>query len=73
MNHLTYEPAYTPAQHARLDGLPASARLALAEIADILTQAEGVTQADVHAYLRLLDAVVEEASERRTYHLLTMG
>lgn len=67
MTDITYEPAYSPSQEARLAFLHPCARPTFIEVLAAIQRADEVGGPEGDEYLRLMDAVIEEAKERRTY------
>jgi hypothetical protein len=70
---ITYEPSYTPGQRRRLDRLGPSARAAFHEVLAAMRRAEEAGGPEGEEYLSLMEAVIEEATERHAYVRLTLG
>lgn len=70
---LTYEPAYTPSQRHRLCQLQGAARWIFQEVLASMQDAEELGGPDGPDYVALMEAIIEEATERREYFRLTLG
>ena len=67
MTKAVYEPVYTPSQRARLARLSSTAREVFTEVLGAIQQAEEIGGPEGQDYLCLMEAVMEEATERRDY------
>lgn len=68
MNDTIYVPAYSRSQEARLARLHESTREYFAAVLSVLQKVEDIGGPEGLEYLRLMEAVIEEAAERRDYY-----
>lgn len=67
MSKTVYEPVYTPSQRVRLARLSSTARVIFTDVLAGIQQAEEIGGPEGQDYLLLMEAVMEEATERRDY------
>lgn len=67
MSDTVYEKVYSPAQEARLTRLCPSGRHCLMYVLAAMQTAEIIGGPEGEEYLTLMEAIVEEATERRDY------
>lgn len=67
MSKAIYDPVYTPSQRARLARMSATARVVFTDVLAAIQQAEEIGGPEGQDYLILMEAVMEEATERRDY------
>jgi hypothetical protein len=72
-NHITYEPVYEPSVLERIHKLPSSARRLFEQILETMQYAEELGGPEGDHYVALMDAIIEEATERRDYYRITLG
>ena len=73
MEDTTYERVYTPEQNHRIESLPWSARRIFRNLLEALQDAEEIGGPEEGDYLALMDAIIQEAMERRDYFRITLG
>jgi hypothetical protein len=70
---VTYERAYTPSQRQRLQQLCGPARWIFEEVLNSMQSAEEAGGPEASEYVALMEAIIQEAAERREYVRLTLG
>ncbi|MCC6228543.1 MAG: hypothetical protein IT432_04875 [Phycisphaerales bacterium] len=70
---MTYEPAYTPSQRHRLHQLCGPAKWIFEEVLNSMQHAEALGGPEGSEYVALMEAIIQEAAERREYVRLTLG
>jgi len=71
--HITYERVYEPSVVERINRLPFPARWIFEEVLEAMQNAEELGGPEGDHYLALMDAIIEEAQERRDYYRITLG
>jgi hypothetical protein len=72
-NHITYERVYEPSVRERILGLPSAARWIFEEVLEAMQNAEELGGPEGDHYMALMDAIIQEATERRDYYRITLG
>jgi len=72
-NPITYERVYEPSVQDRINKLPFPARWIFKEVLEAMQNAEELGGPEGDHYLALMDAIVQEATERRDYYKITLG
>lgn len=70
---VTYEPVYTPSQRQRLHQLRGPAKWIFEEVLTSMQNAEELGGPEGPDYVALMEAIIQEAAERREYFRLTLG
>jgi hypothetical protein len=70
---VTYERVYQPSVARRIQRLPLSARWVFEQVLDAMQNAEELGGPEGEHYAALMDAIIEEAAERRDYYRITLG
>jgi hypothetical protein len=71
--HLTYERVYPPCTTERIRRLPFVARWIFECVLDAMQNAEELGGPEGDQYVALMDAIIQEATDRREYFRLTLG
>lgn len=69
----TYERVYPPTTTQRINGLPFAARWIFHEVLNAMQNAEELGGPEGDQYVALMDAIIQEATERRDYFRVTLG
>lgn len=70
---ITYERVYEPSVRQRIQRLPFAARWVFEHVLDAMQNAEELGGPEGDHYVALMDAIIEEAAERRDYYRITLG
>lgn len=70
---MTYEPTYSPSQKHRLHQLRGPAKWIFEEVLSSMQSAEELGDPEGTDYVALMEAIIQEAAERREYFRLTLG
>ena len=70
---VTYVPIHTPSQRQRLQHLCGPAKWIFEEVLSSMQNAEELGGPEGPEYVALMDAIIQEAVERREYVRLTLG
>lgn len=70
---ITYERVYEPSVARRIERLAFPARRVFEQVLDAMQDAEELGGPEGDHYVALLDAIIEEAVERRDYYRSTLG
>ncbi len=72
-NSITYERVHPPTVQDRINRLPIPARCIYEQVLKAMQNAEEIGGPEGQHYVDLMDAIIEEAVERRDYFCLTQG
>lgn len=71
--HITYERVYPPGTTERIRRLPFVSRWIFEHVLVAMQSAEEMGGPEGHEYVALMEAIIQEATERREYFRLTLG
>lgn len=71
--HLTYERVYPSCTTERIRRLPFASRWIFELVLDAMQNAEELGGPEGDQYVALMEAIIQEATERREYLRLTLG
>jgi hypothetical protein len=71
--HITYERVYPPCTTERINRLPTVSRWIFKQVLDAMQDAEEFQGPEGDQYVALMNAIIEEARDRRDYYRITLG